>query len=87
MADARYVGRQYCVHPDLDTTVAIRGRAEADVGFTKTWALHGGARVGSGLLKSLRAMIGVDNLTDATVYDQCGLPRAGRTLRLALELR
>jgi iron complex outermembrane receptor protein len=35
----------------------------------------------------LRAVLGLDNVTDATVYDQCGLPQPGRTLRLGLDLR
>lgn len=85
LADARYVGQQYCVHPDLATTVALAGSAEGDLGVTKEWPLHGGD--GARLLESLRAMIGVDNIADAAVYDQCGLPRPGRALRVALQLR
>ncbi len=29
----------------------------------------------------------MDNVTNAAVYEQCGLPRAGRTLRLGIDLR
>lgn len=78
LVDLRYVGRQYCIHPELAGEMALAGGAEGDVGLEKTWSLRG---------RSLRAMIGVDNATDATVYDQCGLPRAGRTLRFAIQAR
>jgi iron complex outermembrane receptor protein len=40
----------------------------------------------SGLLGRLKAVFGVDNVTDAAVYDQCGLPQPGRTLRLGFQL-
>lgn len=86
MTDLRYIGRQYCMHPDVGGQVALAGGAEGDVGLEKAWRLGRGL-VGSALLSSVRAMIGVDNLTDATVYDQCGLPRPGRTLRFAVQVR
>lgn len=85
LADARYVGRQYCVHPDLATTVRLAGRGEGDLGLAKAWRLRGGE--GVGLPGTLQAVVSVDNVTDATVYDQCGLPRPGRTLRFALHFR
>jgi hypothetical protein len=31
--------------------------------------------------------VGVDNLTDEVIYDQCGLPQPGRTLRIQLRVR
>ena len=45
-----------------------------------------GWRVVAAGWRSLRLVLGVDNLADAAVYEQCGLPRAGRTLRLAVTL-
>jgi hypothetical protein len=78
LTDVRYVGRQHCVHPDQGRQMALVGGAEGDLGLEKTWAVRGG---------SVRAVIGVDNVTDATVHDQCGLPRPGRTLRLAMQIR
>ena len=47
----------------------------------------GGAGGRTGLLRSLRAQLGLDNAADAAVFDQCGLPQPGRTLRLGIELR
>jgi iron complex outermembrane receptor protein len=86
LADLRYVGRQYCVHPDQGREMALAGRGEGDLGLEKTWAVRGGI-IGDRLPGSVRAMIGVDNVTDVTVYDQCGLPRPGRTLRFAIQVR
>ncbi|MGH7630155.1 MAG: TonB-dependent receptor plug domain-containing protein [Gemmatimonadales bacterium] len=86
LSDLRYVGRQYCVHPDLTTTVALAGQGEGDVGLERAWALRDAGGAGR-LLSALRATVSVDNVTDATVYDQCGLPRPGRTLRVAMQLR
>jgi iron complex outermembrane receptor protein len=85
LADVRYVGRQYCIHPDLEREVVLDGAAEGDIGLEKTWMVRDG--IGGGLPGSVRAMIGVDNVTDAAVYDQCGLPRPGRTLRVAIQVR
>ncbi len=39
------------------------------------------------LVETIRAQLGLDNVADAAVFDQCGLPQPGRTLRLAIELR
>jgi iron complex outermembrane receptor protein len=85
LTDLRYTGSQYCVHPDLGTEVALGGGAEGDIALEKTWALQDHGMTG-GVLSAVRAMIGVDNVNDATMYDQCGLPRPGRALRLALQL-
>ncbi len=79
---ARYTGRQFCQHPDLGRQVALGGRGAGDAALTRGWSL-GGAR----LVRLLRATLALDNVTDATVYDQCGLPQPGRTLRVGVELR
>jgi iron complex outermembrane receptor protein len=84
LSAVRYTGRQYCLHPDLGEQVRLSGRARADVGLERSWSLARGA---SALLRALRASVWVDNASDAAVYDQCGLPQPGRTVRFALELR
>jgi iron complex outermembrane recepter protein len=80
----RYTGRQYCLHPDLGRQVALAGRARADAGLERSWSLARGA---GALLRMLRASAWVENAADSPVYDQCGLPQPGRTVRFALELR
>jgi iron complex outermembrane recepter protein len=82
-AAARYTGTQYCVHPDAGTQVRLGAQTEGNLAAERRWLLGRGA----GLLESVRALVALDNVNDATVYDQCGLPQPGRTLRIALQLR
>jgi iron complex outermembrane receptor protein len=74
-----YVGSQYCVHPDLGRDVALDDVAWGGVEVERSWTLGraSGARI-------LRVVGGVHNLTDASVYDQCGLPAPGRQLTLMI---
>jgi len=37
--------------------------------------------------RASQVLASMDNVTNAAVYEQCGLPRAGRTLRLSVDLR
>jgi outer membrane receptor protein involved in Fe transport len=34
----------------------------------------------------IRLSLDVENATDAALYDQCGLPQPGRTMRMGIEL-
>jgi iron complex outermembrane recepter protein len=79
---ARYTGQQFCVHPDLGEQVALGAQTVGDVGLSRGWTLDS-----TRLLRTLRATVALDNVSDATVYDQCGLPQPGRTLRVGFELR
>ncbi len=83
---ARMTGRQFCQHPDLGRQVELSAQTVGDAALSRGFSLAGRTR-GARLLSALRATLAVDNLTDATVYDQCGLPQPGRTLRFGLELR
>ncbi|HEU0013751.1 MAG TPA: TonB-dependent receptor, partial [Longimicrobium sp.] len=78
LLNASYTGRQFCVHPDLGTEVVLGAAARADAGVSRAWRLRRGGSLGATLL--------VENLADAAVYDQCGLPQPGRTLRLSIEI-
>jgi iron complex outermembrane receptor protein len=83
MANVRYTGSQYCLHPDLDEFQKIDGEAVGNIAAHRTFRLGSG----QGLLGSLRAMLALDNVTDRAVYDQCGLPQPGRTLRFGIQVR
>ena len=80
-AMARYTGRQFCQHPDLGRLVELRAQTVGDAGLSRAW------RVGRGLFQRIATSIAMDNVTNATVYDQCGLPQPGRTLRVGVEVR
>ena len=79
--NARGVGSQYC----LDTAgnyTRLASSMRSDVQLSRGWKLPGATR-----LSMLDAGVAVDNVTDATIFDQCGLPQAGRLLRLRITLR
>ncbi|MCL7972231.1 MAG: TonB-dependent receptor [marine benthic group bacterium] len=76
-----FVGRQYCVNPDLERDVELDEMAWAGVALERTWRLGTGPRA-----RSFRVVGGIQNLTDASVYDQCGLPAPGRRFALTVSL-
>lgn len=78
---ARYTGRQYCVNPDSGARDAIDAAKLYSGEIGRSFAVR------RGWLSRLEVAGGVDNLTDATVYDQCGLPQSGRSFRLQVRLR
>ena len=81
-ATARYTGRQYCLNADSQREDELRGRSVSDLAVQRDFAVanHGPFRL-------LRALLALDNLGDVAVYDQCGLPQPGRTLRVTLSVR
>lgn len=81
-ADVVHLGSQYCTNAETSQQVSLESHSVAGLSAQRSWAL----RATRGF-RSLRASLGVENLLDAAVYEQCGLPRAGRTLRLGIELR
>lgn len=76
-----HIGSQYCVHPDRDTNVTLGAQTAAGVTLERSWTLPG-----LKAFRFLRVLGAVDNVTDNAMYEQCGLPRAGRTFRLSLSL-
>jgi iron complex outermembrane receptor protein len=83
LAAVRYTGAQYCLHPDLDAFQKLDAETIGHVALQRTWQV----RSGTGLLSRLKTILAVDNVTDSAVYDQCGLPQPGRTLRFGIQLR
>ncbi|HUG39705.1 MAG TPA: TonB-dependent receptor [Longimicrobiales bacterium] len=84
-AEVEYVGRQYCATPVSATEryAQLDPSTRADVQLARSF------RVGSrgSWFGRLALEAAVDNLTDSAIYDQCGLPQPGRTLRLQMSLR
>lgn len=81
VATARYTGTQYCLNSDTGNEMTLTGRAVTDL------AVERKVSVTSGPFRSLRAVLALDNVADATIYDQCGLPQPGRTLRVLFSFR
>jgi iron complex outermembrane recepter protein len=81
-ATARYVGRQYCADPNGPGEVGLDASTRFDLDASRSL---GGRR--GGRLAGLELTAAIDNVGDAVIYDQCGLPQPGRTLRLQLRTR
>ena len=79
-ATGRHVGTQYCLNADTGTDMTLAARAQADARLERELPLPGGTR-------TVRATLAADNVTNATAFEQCGLPGPGRTLRVMFSLR
>ncbi len=77
-----YKGAQYCLHPDLGQNVKLRARTSTDASLAREFTVRR-----TGLLSRLRAVLAIDNAFDTAIFDQCGLPEPGRTIRLGMSLR
>ena len=80
-ATGRHTGMQYCLNADTQSEMALRGATAADLAVQRT------VSVVSGPFRSMRTVLSFDNVANAVVYDQCGLPQPGRTLRFMMTLR
>lgn len=81
-ANLAHVGRQFCVNPETGADDVLDAQSLAGVSAHRSWALRPGRT-----FRTMRLLAGIDNLANAALYEQCGLPRAGRTLRMGVELR
>jgi iron complex outermembrane receptor protein len=76
-----FTGPQYCVSPDAGGTARLGGQTRTDVSVEREWQVRS-----EGLLSRLRGLFGVDNVADAGLFSQCGLPEPGRTFRIGMIL-
>lgn len=81
-ANARYTGVQYCLNADTGGEMRLAARTEANAALERRFPM-----ANRGALRSLRAVLALDNATNAAIYDQCGLPQPGRTLRFMLSFQ
>ncbi len=81
-AAARWESEQTCRSPGTPGRSEFSSDPSLDVQLRRGFRL-----AGSGLPSFLEGTVRVDNVTDAVVLDQCGLPRPGRTLSLGFRLR
>lgn len=77
----RYRGVQYCENVEVAGLDRMDASATLDLEASRVFAL--GSRAG----RRIAGTVGVANLTDSTVLDQCGLPQPGRTLRIQFSIR
>jgi iron complex outermembrane receptor protein len=80
LTSVKHTGDQFCVHPELDADVELDGKTRLDLGLRRNWT------IGSGIWSAIRTTVSLDNAADAAVFDQCGMPQPGRTVRLGIEM-
>ena len=78
-AQTDVVGRQYCVDPELGGDVPLDPTGRLDLVVSREWSI-------GGAFGSVQATAGLHNVTNAAVYDQCGLPQPGRLFRLSFRI-
>lgn len=83
--ELEYMGRQYCAAPvnAEETYATLDPSTRADLQVARSFQLRS-APAGLG---RLGVEVAVDNVADSAIYDQCGLPQPGRTVRLQVRLR
>lgn len=83
-AEIEYWGRQFCSSPqpgreDYET---LGGGTRTDLQLARTFRLPDATAA----FQRIGVELAVENLADSIVYDQCGLPQPGRTLRLQVRI-
>ena len=80
---ARYTGSQFCIDPatgedaELDAGTILNGDVAKQFQF---------GRAGQSWFSRFEVRLGVDNLGNTALYDQCRLPEPGRLLRLQVRV-
>ncbi len=75
-----YIGRRYCVNPDLGSDQELQASTALGFQLWRDWSFRAGP------LRRFRALAALENLTNGEIYDQCGLPRPGRVFRIQVEV-
>ncbi|MFP4624034.1 MAG: TonB-dependent receptor plug domain-containing protein [Gemmatimonadota bacterium] len=83
-AEVKYWGEEFCSAPlpGQEGYETLEPGTRTDLQLARTFRLGRGIAT----FQRLGLEVAVDNLSDSTAYDQCGLPRSGRTLRFQLRL-
>ena len=77
----RFVGSQSCLNAESGSMDALSRTHRFDLQLRRFFAFEGRSA-----LAKVDALVSVTNLTDNAIFDQCGLPQPGRTLRVQLRL-
>ena len=80
-AAARHIGTTYCLNGDTGEEVTLDGATTTDFAVQRTFVTRP-----SGPFRWLRAVLAMDNVGNTALYDSCGLPQPGRTLRLMMTI-
>lgn len=79
--EGRFTGVQYCLDVEGGGLGRLDQNRQLDLEARRIFRLGG-----SGPLQNVDALVSVANVTDRAVFDQCGLPQPGRTLRAQVRI-
>lgn len=79
--ELRFVGEQLCENPEAGGLQPLDASTSVDLSLRRLFQLRSG-----GALRRLDATASLRNVTDAAVYDQCGLPQPGRLFQLQFRI-
>jgi iron complex outermembrane receptor protein len=77
----RFVGSQSCLNAESGLMDTLGRSHGFDLQLRRLFAFEGRSA-----LANVDALVAITNLTDNAIFDQCGLPQPGRTLRVQLRL-
>ena len=80
-ATARHTGTQYCLNGETGNEMKLNTATTTDLAMERRFNIRT-----SGAFTWLRAVLALDNVGNSAVYDQCGLPQPGRTLRFMMTI-
>ena len=80
-AIARHTGIQYCLNGETGNEMKLDAATTLDLSAERSFTVRS-----SGLFRFLRTVLSLDNTANNAVYDQCGLPQPGRTLRFMMTI-
>jgi iron complex outermembrane recepter protein len=81
-AELRFIGSQRCQNPEAGGLQPLASSRSLDASVRRTFGWGRGSP-----FQALSASLGVRNLTDGVIFDQCGLPQPGRTFQLQFQIR
>jgi iron complex outermembrane receptor protein len=80
-SEARFVGTQQCLNPETDALQPLDSSTSIDARLRRIFSFGRG-----GTLRRVDVQASLRNATDATVFDQCGLPQPGRLLHIQFRI-
>ncbi len=81
----RFKSSQHCIAVDGPGYDKLGASAAVDLEASRVFQIGGGRSMRG--VRRLLGTVGVGNALDALVFDQCGLPQPGRTLRFQIKIQ
>ena len=80
-ANLRFMGEQLCENPEAGGLQPLESATTFDLTLRRLFGIRSG-----GALSRIDTSVALRNVTDASVFDQCGLPQPGRLLQVQFRI-